>query len=69
MNWCEICEIDFFTATEATTMRVREKDGRTVHLCDVCAHVEWDRQPIVTLKKEKERPVKTKKGKKAAGSR
>lgn len=70
MTWCEMCEVDFFTATEATTTRVRERDGVVIHMCETCARIEWDGgKPVPSSKKEKDRPVKTKKGKKGAGSR
>ena len=39
-RWCEMCELDYSTATEATTTR-HDFEGKIVRLCAACAS-EWD---------------------------
>lgn len=42
---CEMCRVDFFTSTPATTTRTNRR-GRAVHLCETCARVEFDGLPL-----------------------
>ena len=42
--YCEMCLLDFSTASKATTTR-ENAQGKTVDLCETCARVEFDGLP------------------------